>query len=407
MSIDNERTEILKVQAAELIDILMSMFDSDDVDASQMATIAQGLERYVRQVEQMATTAEAIEWMGLYNICVLYQTALVPIASNPEVIDEQTIMLLETWPSLLIHYLEAPGSPETSSALIEHLQQPAWIAPLPEDEAEILKVMLADIVPETPTSESVDVSIEIETPIDASVDVPIATGDTPRIDETLIEDPTPPADTFAESDTFSDDHAPEADVGFEPSTIETELAEAAFISDDSHLVSEFLEQLAPDDAPREPESPAIPSAAEETSASQGADEPELDATARELISLLSFEVSQFAESLEVLLLEETHEDWRQLLTDHLEEIERLGDGAEAAGLAGLKQACGYIATNVLNVAAQDESLADGQRQIIAGWPYVALAYLENPYHGRTRTDLVSYLQDERWLQPLPDDSATP
>jgi chemosensory pili system protein ChpA (sensor histidine kinase/response regulator) len=122
--------------------------------------------------------------------------------------------------------------------------------------------------------------------------------------------------------------------------------------------------------------------------------------AKELISLLSFEVSQFAESLDALLIEETAEDWRQILTDHLEEIERLGDGAEAAGLAGLQQACTHIATNVLNAAAQEEPIVDAQRQVIAGWPHVALAYLEHPYAHDARAGLVQYLQDDRWLQPL-------
>ena len=122
-----------------------------------------------------------------------------------------------------------------------------------------------------------------------------------------------------------------------------------------------------------------------------------------MISLLSFEVSQFAESLKVLLVEETVEDWRQILSDHLKEIERLGDGAEAAGLAGLQQACEHIATNVLNAAAQEEPLRDAQRQVIAGWPHAALAYLGNPYAHDTRSGLVRYLQDDRWLEPLGHD----
>lgn len=350
MSTESEHTDLLQAQVAELINILMTMFALDEADTCDGATLAQGLEPYVQQVERIAATAEAGEWQGLYNICVLYQAALVPLLSNPEALGEETLMLLESWPPLVMSYLEAPENPDTSSALAEHLQAPAWMAPLEADEAEILKAMLADAVPEAPAA----------------------------------------ADSVPLEDAFAFDH------GFEEYT--------PFSSDHDTLVSEVQEGFAADGLPSEPEALAMPVGEGETAPDPSEDPSELDATTKELISLLSFEVSQFADALAALLQDTEAEDWRQLLTDHLEEIERLGDGAEAAGLDGLRQACTHIATNVLNAAAQEDPLGKAHRQIIAGWPHMALIYLENPYHPDTRSDFVRYLQDDRWLQPLSEDS---
>ncbi len=44
-----------------------------------------------------------------------------------------------------------------------------------------------------------------------------------------------------------------------------------------------------------------------------------------------------------------------------------------------------------------------QRHVIAGWPQIALAYLENPKGHDARIGLVQYLQDHRWAEPLAAD----
>jgi chemotaxis protein histidine kinase CheA/ActR/RegA family two-component response regulator len=392
MSTDHEHTDSLRAQVAELIDILMSMLASDETDTCDMATIAQGLERYMQQVERIAITAEAGEWMGLHNICVLYQATLAPLISNPDALSEQILMLLESWPSLVMSYLEAPGSPDTRSTLIEHLQDAAWMAPLQADEAEILKDILAEQVSET------SILADAAPLDDGAWREDIFDTVAPMREEAIAGDlPTDP-------DGLAFDHRFEESDGLESSQVEVEAVDALFNRDDAEglLASEGQETFAPY-SPSESEARGMLDVEEEVAVRHDAETNECDTAARELLSLLSLEVSQFAESLEVLLMEEAAEDWRQILTEHLEDIERLGDGAEAAGLAGLQQACGHIATNVLHAAAQEEPLGDTQRQVIAGWPHVVLAYLENPYAHGTRTGLAQYLRDDRWLQPLSDD----
>ena len=187
MSSDYEHTETLRTQVAELIDILMAMLTSDDIATCDPATVAQGLERYMQQVEQIAATASTSEWLGLYNICVLYQGALIPIISNPNALSVDALMLLESWPALVMGYLDAPGSPDASAMLIEHLQDPAWAAPLPADEAEILQEILVAQAPSpAPPAEA-------------------ATAEDPELSHDLGDDDAFSEEAAFEEDAFSDD----------------------------------------------------------------------------------------------------------------------------------------------------------------------------------------------------------
>ncbi len=219
MGTDNEHTEILLTQVAELTNILMDTFASDAIGDSDMETVTAGLERYVQQVEQIAATAGAGEWMGLFNICVLYQAALVPLVGNPDALSEPLLMLLESWPTLVMSYLENPGSPDASEALIECLQDPSWIAPLQADEADMLKGILAEQTAGTPipmqSEDSEDTTLsdnlfetdlteEVEQTIehDAFSSDAIFQTDSPVAEDVVAEDVTEP-DSLA----FGDDHA--------------------------------------------------------------------------------------------------------------------------------------------------------------------------------------------------------
>ena len=672
MSTDYEHMETLRAQVAELIDILMAMFTTDDIATCDMAAVADGIERYIQQVEQIADTASTGEWLGLHNLCVLYQGILIPVAGDPNALSEDTLMLLESWPALVMSYLDAPGDPDASAMLVEHLQAPTWAASLPTDEAEFLKALLdaKTVVPaDTATAEDSGWSPDIGDPapfseegafcddvfesdaptIETVFEAPIVSGEVcdatnPDAPDALedhayngspFEAETSSAERFFAKDALNDDmletgkpHEEEvcedrsvSDVGFdaeapcsetafeepvwrdaasdalessaqkprqsegeasndsdfdteeadvfavfedeafgvegvleddlvdheavdivetvsEPETIEhayrdnvfdteepreqaifddnassnmtsdadapyeeaidedqswsnhafaAEAPSASDIFEDSALstglfdtpgsseasasdeesrrsdsildaeessaqdifadsgASADLEAVAPahdfeeansaepaetaleavntifdnddandafisearnvadPDAPSELESLGVMDDAEAIFDGHHEATSELDDAAKELISLLSFEVSQYAESLEALLTDQAAADWGQILTDHLDDLERLGDGAEAAGLAGLQQACEHIAANVLNAITQEAPLTEELRQVIAGWPHVALAYLENPYDHSARTTIVTYLQDHRWLQPISDD----
>jgi hypothetical protein len=133
---------------------------------------------------------------------------------------------------------------------------------------------------------------------------------------------------------------------------------------------------------------------------------ELGKTAQGLIDLLIAEVTQIAETLAQALPSSAAGDWRQVLSEDAEDLERLGGGAESLGLQGLHQVCGHIRTNLLRLTSQEQPLSESQCQLIAAWPELVLAYLQGFHELHRRTALSQYLCDTRWPQPLSQEDGT-
>lgn len=137
-----------------------------------------------------------------------------------------------------------------------------------------------------------------------------------------------------------------------------------------------------------------------SSADLEAGEP--DATTDGLIELLCQEVLQLEETLHSMLTEAVaaSDDWRQVLADHSEELERFGEGAAAMGLSGLQYATTHLCTHVMSLVAQETALNAEQRQVVQAWPALVLHYLQGRYEPATHAALAQYLGDGRWPEPL-------
>src|SRR5215831_5433632 len=170
MSTDNEHFTELVTQVAALIDILLEIFAVDDGNTDDVGIVddadivAQGLERYARQVESIGMMAESGEFIGLSHVCRRYQQALEQLASNREALSEPVRVALEEWPTLVMAYLEAPTDAEASAALVAHLQNPAWVKSLSAEDAESLQQLLVQQTSTVPnTAATVSVAPDAET----------------------------------------------------------------------------------------------------------------------------------------------------------------------------------------------------------------------------------------------------
>src|SRR5215510_16109118 len=123
MSIANEHFTELVTQVAALIYILLEIFAADDGGTDDVGIaddadiVAQGLERYARQVESIGMMAESGEFIGLSHVCRRYQQALKQLAGYREALGEPVRVALEEWPTLVMTYLEAPTDAEASTVL--------------------------------------------------------------------------------------------------------------------------------------------------------------------------------------------------------------------------------------------------------------------------------------------------
>src|SRR5512134_3934344 len=94
MSTANDNFTELVTQVAALIDILLETFAADDGGPDDVGNVdnadivAQGLERYARQVESIALMAESGELIGLSHVCRRYQQALEQLAGGREALSE-------------------------------------------------------------------------------------------------------------------------------------------------------------------------------------------------------------------------------------------------------------------------------------------------------------------------------
>jgi chemosensory pili system protein ChpA (sensor histidine kinase/response regulator) len=156
MGIVNQHLALLETQIAELIDILLENFAADGTGTDDPEAVASGLARYAQQVACIAATAEAGEWMGLHNVCMLYKQAIEQLVCHNNALSEAVRFDLETWPTLVMAYLETPVDPDAGAALVQHLLHPTWTLPLLPEDAELLKALLADQTAATLPTEGID-----------------------------------------------------------------------------------------------------------------------------------------------------------------------------------------------------------------------------------------------------------
>lgn len=105
---------------------------------------AEGLRRYAEHVERIGEAASDAAYPGLQDVCLLFRESLQSLSERSAPLTETQRSRLNAWPELVQAYIESPGSPDIAAALIDYLRDPSWDSVLSEDDAEMLKAMLAE-----------------------------------------------------------------------------------------------------------------------------------------------------------------------------------------------------------------------------------------------------------------------
>lgn len=138
MSISEDQLAALEADVAELLGILEEL-DSDEGDG--------GTRRYAGQVARISSTAGALGFRGLRDICLLFQQGLTNSGLVDRGLNDAGRELLEEWPTLVMGYLMSPSDPQSGEALLDHLQNPVWKTYLPANEAKVLQGLLMRDLP--------------------------------------------------------------------------------------------------------------------------------------------------------------------------------------------------------------------------------------------------------------------
>ncbi|MCC7221456.1 MAG: hypothetical protein IT490_12100, partial [Candidatus Contendobacter sp.] len=141
MLVPEEDIAALEAEVAELLGIL-EMLPAVDDDGSDEEGIVAGIRRYADQVERVGLVAGNAGFLGLRDVCLLFQENLANSDFRQQGLGDVMRERLEEWPILAIGYLGDPSDLQSSESLIEHLRSPVWISPISAEESSALRDML-------------------------------------------------------------------------------------------------------------------------------------------------------------------------------------------------------------------------------------------------------------------------
>ncbi len=517
MLVSEESVAVLEAGVAEALGILEGLpAENDGADQNEIAAV---IRRYAEQVERIGSAAGEAGFSGLRDTCLLFQENLTALNVRGQGLSDTERERLEEWPILVIGYLMSPDDSQASDALLDHLQNPVWSAPLPATEAHVLRDLLIpaelgsnqEESGETPeasteliepvaviTEEAVAEHLQAETcvrpppstPFPERKEEPITDrspwipspllgengdrkfeGSTPETfsaeppdslaapPPTLVGEPTiptmiepSPIDTGhasatspametqpaieAAPETFAtaaiEETAPAAvtepvqeilvatpleSSAFETGIIEQELELPVETVSDTQLTT-IREETGFAVEMKELEEHEETAETEELEESEELEELESPATSfapdaaqQELLEILCEEIAQIAEATTEALAvvsaaDSVPEARAEAWSGYTEYLERLGEASASINLTGLQQACAYLYTNLLELAAQGGPLHPEQQRVVGAWPALALSYLRAPDDRSTCEALTRHLQETHWPQPLAAADAT-
>jgi chemosensory pili system protein ChpA (sensor histidine kinase/response regulator) len=130
--------------------------------------------------------------------------------------------------------------------------------------------------------------------------------------------------------------------------------------------------------------------------------------APDIIAVLVSQITEIADLFNSLLdpLTATADGSETLLSaveSYTDNLQAIWDAAEMAKLTGLQEVCSFVNDNVITLSSQDQATRQAGRELLATWPALVIAYLQNP--GTAIVPLINHLQHSNWSVPLDGETA--
>ena len=143
------------------------------------------------------------------------------------------------------------------------------------------------------------------------------------------------------------------------------------------------------------------------------DEDDFDASSFNTLEIINMFLEEFidvAQRMDTLLSRITIENYteaqsQQTLSDYQELIDRVILTTETLQLKGLGDVCEFIKHNISmlgGLASLDESDFNNIHLLLNGWTTPVITYLRNPNDNAVCIDLMHYLENDHWPEPLLD-----
>ncbi len=128
-------------QIAETADEILALATAAD---SAPAARHEALSSYAEHLERLGDASASIGLTGLQQVCAGLQANLSQLAAQDSPLDAEQRRVVETWPELALHYLQALDDRAVCVGLVRHLQDSHWPQPLATaDAAPLIDLLTA------------------------------------------------------------------------------------------------------------------------------------------------------------------------------------------------------------------------------------------------------------------------
>lgn len=413
-------------------EIRASLAALDQTLADWHADDRSGLAAIAEKIEALGSMFGAADMLGMQDICMLLYQNLRDAAAG-DGLNEMQSRLLRGWPALVGQYLSDPRTPAATEALIRHLSDRAWLAPISAADVGMLRELLAATAPvavQAPPATLIEQRIE-----ELSRGIIDRADDSPATFRRLARDLIDVAQSLDDSRWlgFQDlclllaQNLQELAAAEQPISDAQRTLLAAWAGlagklarqpgnhdlatslirnlrdhhwlaplgePDAEVLAELFglpaDQAAEGAAPPTPDIAAAPPEARTTAAPPATPEPlpfaaelkELDAAIATFLSGATDDLSRIAEN-----------------------IHQLSQAAGMAGLLGFQDICLLLAQNLGDIAVTGAGLNAAQRDLLRSWPELAAAYLRNPADPAAAEALIDHLSVPAWPSTLTETDA--
>ncbi len=442
------------LKSADIIDSLTAEFSEASHDLSKAlnqfavaeddsAELLEAMEQYHDNVQAIAEAAKKVGLITLSAICEFINENIFEFSTHPRAIRRTAQFHLETWPYLLINYLQNPT--EGAQKLVNHLKSSIWpLALSPEQAHALFNELLgqspakhainlinrdkpvsptksSSTVESEPLSSEVGMEPELvvmaeqavveEKDIKEGISIPLAIQiveqEMPILEmeeeflELKLDQPVPstlPSDLGLVIESQDSEIEDSGNLDFETAQdYFSQLSEGLF-PEIQHFENEQSEEF-------------LQEIIEQTLILEGktdnlekltlADPDIIEALCTQLLDLQSL----LAEGL--LLLIQAPSGSAELLNAveiYTEHVQSFWEAAELAYLEGVQQVCTLVNSNVMALGSCEETTRIGVQNLLGEWTQLTLVYLQQPTL-QSAESLLNYLKDRAWAVPLTEEEA--
>jgi chemotaxis protein histidine kinase CheA len=452
VSIPNANLLIEKINDSENNRLIEELITAEDGSERLLEAVMS----YTENVQLLWEESEQFGLEGIIEICTFINDNLMALGGETNLRREAARSVLSDWPLLMRAYLQSPLS--ATEALVTHLQNPAWITPIDDSNALILKEKLTTFETSGQSTEF-EGSKQVVMPVtEVELSIPnadlliekINDAENTRLieglsraeegSEALLEAVMSytehvqllweAAEEFkleglTEVCTFINDNVMalggmELSIREKAHSVLTEWPSKiiAYLQIPQNNAKRLVVHLQNSDWPTPLDTITAESLLEkllcvppestvstliETADSTSVEEKVVQLLSQDILELVCNQINDskegFSAAIEVCLsMENEAEAFLEAIEEYTTKVQDIWDVAEMANLAGLQEVCTFVNDNLMAFSILDKSQRLATQTYFEKWPVEVLNYLQSPNTGAP--NLVSFMQETGWPSPL-------